>query len=88
MYIFGAIALFMLLIACINFMNLSTAGASKRAREVGIRKVLGSVKVQLVRQFLLESVLVTLLALGLAILLVQLALPIFNQLAGKNLNLT
>ena len=84
-YVFGAIAVFMLLIACINFMNLSTAGASKRAREVGIRKVLGSVKMQLVRQFLLESILVTMLALGLAILFVQLALPIFNQLAGKNL---
>ncbi|KAA5542840.1 ABC transporter permease [Adhaeribacter rhizoryzae] len=84
-YVFGAIALFMLLIACINFMNLSTAGASKRAREVGIRKVLGSVKLQLVRQFLLESILVTVVALVLAILLVQLALPVFNQLAGKNL---
>ena len=51
-YIFSAVAIFMLIIACINFMNLSTAGASKRAREVGIRKVLGSLKGQLVRQFL------------------------------------
>ena len=58
-YIFSAIALFMLLIACINFINLSTAGAGKRAREVGIRKVLGSVRGQLVGQFLTESVLLT-----------------------------
>ena len=84
-YIFGAIAVFMLLIACINFMNLSTAGASRRAREVGIRKVLGSVRGELVRQFLLESILVTLIALMLAVGLVQLALPVFNGLAGKEL---
>jgi putative ABC transport system permease protein len=86
-YLFGSIALFMLLIACINFMNLSTAGASKRAREVGIRKVLGSVKGQLVRQFLLESILLTAVSLLLAIILVEMALPVFNDLAGKNLNL-
>ena len=84
-YIFGAIAVFMLLIASINFMNLSTAGASKRAREVGIRKVLGSVQGELVRQFLLESILLTIIALVLAILLVYLALPTFNDLAGKEL---
>ncbi|MGV3639229.1 MAG: ABC transporter permease [Adhaeribacter sp.] len=84
-YIFSAIALFMLLLAAINFMNLSTAGASRRAREVGVRKVLGSVRGQLVRQFLLESVLLTGLALLLALLLVQLALPWFNNLAGKSL---
>src|SRR5688572_11351669 len=89
-YIFGAIAVFMLLLACINFMNLSTAGASRRAREVGMRKVLGSVRGELVRQFLLESTLVTLIALLLALVLVQLALPVFNDLAGKELvlNLT
>ncbi|WP_026463562.1 ABC transporter permease [Adhaeribacter aquaticus] len=86
-YIFGAIAIFMLLIAGINFMNLSTAGASKRAREVGIRKVLGSVKRDLVQQFLLESVLLTVLALLLAISLVYLVLPVFNELAGKALTL-
>ena len=84
-YIFGAIALFMLLIACINFMNLSTAGASKRSREVGIRKVLGSLKKDLIRQFLLESIVITAFASILAIVLVYLALPGFNNLAGKQL---
>jgi putative ABC transport system permease protein len=67
-YIFGAIALFMILIACINFMNLSTAGAAKRAKEVGIRKVLGSVKEQLIGQFLAESILLTAFALAVSIL--------------------
>ena len=86
-YIFGAIALFMLIIACINFMNLSTAGASKRSREVGIRKVLGSLKNELVKQFLLESILLTFIALLLAVVLVYLALPVFNELSGKELNL-
>ena len=87
-YIFGAIALFMLLIACINFMNLSTAGASKRSREVGIRKVLGSLKLELVRQFLLESILITALALLLSIVFIYLALPVFNDLAGQNLDIS
>jgi putative ABC transport system permease protein len=86
-YIFGAIAIFMLIIACINFMNLSTAGASKRSREVGIRKVLGSLKQELVRQFLVESIMLTAIALVLAIGLVYLALPVFNKLADKNLTL-
>jgi putative ABC transport system permease protein len=84
-YIFGAIAIFMLLIACINFMNLSTAGASKRAREVGIRKVMGSGKSALVSQFLLESTLITFISLILAIVLVGFMLPFFNQLSGKQL---
>ena len=86
-YIFGAIALFMLLIACINFMNLSTAGASKRAKEVGIRKVLGSLNSELIRQFLFESVLLTMISLVIGVILVKLALPLFNQLANKNLTL-
>lgn len=86
-YIFGAIALFMLLIACINFMNLSTAGASKRAREIGIRKVLGSLKLELVLQFIFESILITAIALILAIVFMYVALPIFNNLAGQNLTL-
>ncbi|WP_128546999.1 ABC transporter permease [Larkinella soli] len=87
-YIFGVIALFMMLIACINFMNLSTATASRRAREVGIRKVLGSMKWELVRQFLLESVILTSAALLLAVALVRLALPLFNDLSGKTLTLS
>jgi putative ABC transport system permease protein len=77
----------MLLIACINFMNLSTAGASKRAKEVGIRKVMGSVKSQLIRQFMVESLLLTLVALLFAVLLVQAALPYFNDLTHQNLSL-
>ncbi|QHT65809.1 FtsX-like permease family protein [Rhodocytophaga rosea] len=86
-YIFGAIALFMLLIACINFMNLSTASAAKRAKEVGIRKVLGSVKQQLVGQFLVESILLVSFSLVLAVVLVFLAIPVFNNLADKQLSL-
>ncbi|MCK8492705.1 ABC transporter permease [Spirosoma sp. RP8] len=86
-YIFGAIALFMLLIACINFMNLSTAGASKRAKEVGIRKVLGSMQQSLTNQFLVESLLLTAIALLLAVGVVYLALPAFNELSGKALTL-
>ncbi len=86
-YMFAAIAVFMLLIACINFMNLSTAGASKRAKEVGIRKVLGSVRQSLTYQFLIESLLLSALALVLAVGLVYLALPVFNALSGKTLSL-
>lgn len=87
-YIFSAIALFMLLIACINFMNLSTAAASKRAREVGIRKVLGSGKSELIQQFLLETIVITAIALVLALVLIYLALPVFNNLATQNLTLS
>ncbi|MBZ9650952.1 ABC transporter permease [Psychroflexus montanilacus] len=83
LYIFGAVALFMLLIACINFMNLATAAASKRAKEVGIRKALGSKQNQLIKQFLIESFIATIIAVVLAGLLVFLFLPTFNQLAGK-----
>lgn len=86
-YIFGAIALFMLVIACINFMNLSTAGASKRAKEVGIRKVLGSVRQSLTSQFLIESMLLTGIALLIAVGIVYASLPSFNALAGKTLTL-
>ncbi|MGM9507391.1 ABC transporter permease [Larkinella sp. GY13] len=86
-YIFGAVALIMLLIACINFMNLSTASASKRAREVGVRKVMGSQKKELVWQFLLESILLSFIALVLASIFAFAALPLFNSLSGKNLSL-
>ncbi|MBL7871142.1 MAG: ABC transporter permease [Cyclobacteriaceae bacterium] len=84
-YIFGAVALFMLLIACINFMNLSTAGATKRNKEVGVKKVLGSRKNQLVQQFLTESFISTAVSMVLAVVLVIIALPFFNQLSGKGL---
>ncbi|HEY5465023.1 MAG TPA: ABC transporter permease [Hanamia sp.] len=86
-YVFGAIAIFMLLIACINFINLSTASASKRAKEVGVRKVIGSGRIQLIKQFLFESALLVSIALLISIVLVQLALPVFNNLSGKNLNI-
>jgi len=68
-YIFSAIALLILLIACVNFMNLSTARSSNRAKEVGVRKVLGSLKKNLVQQFLTESILISLIALVLAIII-------------------
>ena len=85
-YIFGGVAIFMLIVACINFINLSTAGASKRAKEVGVRKVAGSGKLQLISQFLSESVLITFFALFIAFALVQLALPAFNNISGKHLS--
>ena len=85
-YIFGAIAIFMLLIACINFINLSTASASQRAKEVGVRKVIGSGKMQLVKQFLIESGLLVFIALFISYLLVQFALPLFNNISGKDLH--
>ncbi|MDP4284479.1 MAG: ABC transporter permease [Bacteroidota bacterium] len=85
-YIFACVALFMLVVACINFINLSTAGSSKRAKEVGIRKVAGSGRFQLIRQFLSESVLITLFALLIAFVMVKLALPTFNAISGKHLS--
>lgn len=87
-YIFAAVALFMLLIACINFMNLSTAGATRRNREIGVKKVLGSLRSQLVQQFLTESLMATSAAMILALALVVFALPIFNQLSGKSLDIS
>jgi putative ABC transport system permease protein len=85
-YIFGGVAIFMLMIACINFVNLSTAGASKRAKEVGVRKVAGSGKLQLIGQFLSESMLITFLALAIAFVMAQLALPAFNRFSGMQLS--
>src|SRR6185437_9742441 len=84
-WLFAIIGAFVLLLACINFMNLSTARSEKRAREVGIRKTLGSLHRQLVGQFLCESVLVALLAFVLAIGWVALSLPFFNGLADKDM---
>lgn len=82
-YIFSAVAFFMLLIACINYMNLTTARSARRAKEIGIRKVTGSSKLQLISQFLVESTLTALLALLLSIGLIALFLPTFNTLSGK-----
>jgi putative ABC transport system permease protein len=84
-YIFSMIAVLILIIACINFMNLSTARANKRAKEVGIRKTIGAYRHQLWRQFLSESVLLAFVALMLAILLVKLFIPVFNTLSSKPL---
>ena len=86
-YIFGAIAFFLLLIACVNFMNLSTARSEKRAKEVGVRKVMGANKDALVFQFLGESMLLSLLSLLLSFSLVVAVLPAFNAFAQKNLSL-
>jgi putative ABC transport system permease protein len=85
--IFSVIAVFLIIIASINFMNLATASASKRATEVGIRKVAGAEKRSLVRQFMAEAFLVTMLAIILAVVLVELFLPAFNNLAEKRLDL-
>jgi putative ABC transport system permease protein len=87
LYIFTSIAFFLLLIACINFMNLSTARSEKRAREVGMRKAIGASKSSLVGQFLSESMLMSVLGLVLAVVLIQLAIPFFNQVTGKQLSL-
>jgi len=87
-YIFGMVAVFILLIACVNFMNLSTARSSNRAKEVGVRKVLGSARKYLVAQFLTESVLVTLTSAIIAVFLAWLLLPLFNQMADKHLIVT
>jgi len=86
-YIFSALAIFILLLACINFMNLSTASSVKRAKEVGIRKVMGSLKGSLITQFLTESVLVTTFAMVLGLVLVYFALPYFNDLSGKQFSM-
>jgi len=86
-YIFSAVALFMLIIACINYMNLTTARSARRAKEIGIRKVTGSTQGQLIAQFLLESVILTVAALMLSLGVIYLALPVFNGLAGKFISL-
>ncbi len=85
-YIFSAIALFIILLACVNFMNLSTAQSAIRAKEVGIRKVLGSMKGQLIKQFLTEAMLYSFISSVIALFLVALLLPLFNSVAGKTLD--
>jgi len=85
--IFSVIAVFILLMACVNFMNLTTARSSRRAREVGMRKVIGAMRSQLIRQFLGEALVVAFLSLTLSLLLVEITLPQFNLFAGKSLTL-
>jgi len=84
-WMFGMVGAFVLLLACINFMNLSTARSEKRSKEVGIRKVMGSVRKQLVNQFLSESLMVVTISFVLAITIVVLCLPLFNELANKKM---
>ena len=86
-YILTCIAIFILIIACINFINLAVAQSLKRSKEIGIRKVVGSTRKQLIKQFLIESFLVSLIAFAIAILLTVTLLPFFNQLANKKLSL-
>ena len=84
-YVLSAIAFFILIIACINFMNLTTAQSLKRAREVGVRKVVGSQQRQLIFQFLSESVVISFISLVLAILILALIVPLFNDISGKEI---
>ncbi|MCP4725680.1 MAG: FtsX-like permease family protein [bacterium] len=86
-YIFSAIALFILVIACINFMNLSTAKSSNRAKEVGLRKVFGAYRINLVTQFLSESVIITVISLIIAFGLAMISLPEFSNISGKQLDM-
>lgn len=85
--LFGAVAIFILLIACINFMNLTTARSIKRAKEIGVRKVIGAVRGSLIRQFIGEAMLLAFFAIVLALILVLLTLPAFNELTKKEINI-
>lgn len=87
MWLFGAVACFIVIIACANFINLSTAKSANRAKEVGLRKVVGSHRFDLVRQFLTESILFSVLSFGIGLLLAVILLPYFNILAGKTLSI-
>lgn len=87
-YLFGAVGIFILIIACINYMNLATARSANRAHEVGIRKTMGAHKYQLVRQFLAESIVMALLATTLAYIVAYFGFPIFRELSGKDLQAT
>ncbi len=86
-WMFGVIGVFVLLLACINFMNLSTARSEKRAKEVGIRKTIGSLRSQLIFQFFNESLLTVVFAFAFSLLLVQLSLPFFNGVSGKQMSI-
>ncbi|HEV8508462.1 MAG TPA: ABC transporter permease, partial [Chitinophagaceae bacterium] len=85
--LFGILGLVVLLIACINFMNLSTARSSKRAKEIGIRKVVGSIRKQLIAQFLSESILITIISFLISLVIVFFTLPYFNRLTDKDMSL-
>ena len=87
-YIFTAAAIFILFIACINFMNLATARSGMRAKEVGMRKAIGAFRTDIIKQFFGESILLSFTALLLAVILLHLLLPLFNDLAGKELSLS
>jgi putative ABC transport system permease protein len=84
-YIFSVIALFIIILACANFMNLSTAQSATRAKEVGIRKVMGSLRIQLIKQFIAEATLYSFIATLIAMILVAVLLPPFNALSGKSM---
>jgi putative ABC transport system permease protein len=86
-WLFGIIGVFVLMLACINFMNLSTARSERRAKEVGIRKAIGSMRGQLIAQFYSESMLIAVLSFILSLLLTQLCLPLFNELSGKHMQM-
>ncbi|MEJ0030537.1 MAG: ABC transporter permease [Bacteroidota bacterium] len=86
-WLFGSVAVFILLLACINFINLSTAKSANRAKEVGLRKVVGSFRSSLIRQFLTESLLYSFISFAIAVFILILALPFFNSLAGKTLTI-
>jgi putative ABC transport system permease protein len=84
--VFGIIAIFILIIACVNYVNLTTARFANRAKEVGIRKVVGSIKAQLIRQFLLESILICFMGTLIALILIKISLPFLSDIAGKSLD--
>ena len=86
-YIYAAIAIFVLFIACINFMNLTTAMATKRAKEVGMRKVFGAARTSLIRQFLGESIVMSMIGLVIALVLIEILLPVFGSMVGRELEL-
>ncbi len=86
-WLYGIIGFFVLLLACINFMNLSTARSEKRSKEIGIRKTVGSLRRQLINQFLIESFIVSILAFGISLCIVQTLLPWFNEIAAKELTM-
>lgn len=88
LYVIGSIALFILLIACINFMNLSTARATRRATEVGLRKTMGAARATLIGQFLGEAMVIVAVSIAMSVLLAQLLLPLFNTLTMKEISLT